>query len=137
MTHADLFQKARDISSSITTPPPPDPDLTVALVEQITPVQHRLLRELIDSLEKNVLASAHVGKTYADILTFHGSEKYDDTEFSYLFLIKGPRDRDQRVDLSRHGFRPLYDSILSDIRPFSLQFVWIPGANVNKLRVNW
>ena len=132
-----LFEKARELSSAVTTPPPPEPDLTSELVYAVVPIQQQLRKDLADALESAVMEAARLGKRHADVLTFHGNEKYNDTDYSYLFLIKGPRDREQRVDIFEHGFIPLFDSLSYDFLPFTLHFVWVPGANVNKLRVSW
>lgn len=132
-----LFTKARELSSHVKTPPPPEPDLTANLISTVAPLQNALRKEIADTLEETVLAAAALGKRHADVLTFHGNEKYKDSDFSYLFLLKGPRDREQRVDVFEHGFVPLYDTLAYDFLPFTLQFKWIPGANVNKLRVHW
>ena len=132
-----LFEKACEVSTSVTTPPPPEPDLTSELVFAVSPVQKQLYGELVDSLETTVLEAAKMGRRHADVLTFHGNEKYKDTDFSYLFLLKGPRDREQRADVFEHGFVPLFDTLMYHFLPFTTQFVWVPGANVNKVRVHW
>ena len=137
MACTQLFEKARQLSASVTTPPPPELDLTEELVRTVIPIQQELRRELADALDTAVLDAARHGNRHASLLTFHGNEKYKDTDFSYLFLIKGPRDREQRADVFEHGFVPLYDTLAYDVLPFTLQFVWVPGANANTLRVHW
>lgn len=116
--------------------PPKEEDPTSVLCARVKTAQTKLEEELKYLLPSIVRASALQGKKTADLLTFTGSEKYDD-EFSFLFLLKGPRDREQKYDLYKHGFVPLFDCLTNEVAPFKLAFTWVPGCNLNKLTLSW
>lgn len=109
---------------------------TLVLCSRVAQVQDKLKQELFEKIPECVRCAAGKGKNAADILTFTGNEKYDD-DFSYLFLLKGPRDREQKYDLHRHGFNPLIDILSREVNPFEVTFTWVPGCNMNKVTVSW
>jgi len=131
-----LFQEAVELTKNATRRPPEDVDPTKVLCEKAKISQEKLRRDVLEKIPGIVKTAATEGRSTADILTFSGSEKYDD-DFSYLFLLKGPRDREQKYDLYRHGFIPLYDTLLHDVVPFQAMFTWIPGCNLNKVTLEW
>ena len=136
MALTTLFNETVALSRASTTTPPADEDPTAALCATVKIAQDKLRTELLEKLPTIVRAAASQGRFTADLLTFSGNEKYDD-DFSYFFLLKGPRDREQKYDLYRHGFVPLFDTLLVEVPPFQLTFTWIPGCNLNKLTLEW
>ena len=136
MALTTLFNEAVELSRAVAETPIADEDPTAALCATVKIAQDTLQRELVDKLPSIVRTAASQGRSTADLLTFSGNEKYDD-EFSYLFLVKGPRDREQKYDLYRHGFVPLYDTLSREVHPFKILFTWIPGCNLNKLTLEW
>ena len=136
MALTDLFHEVVEITKYASNLPPIDEDPTVALCEKVVVVQEKLRKELLERLPSIVRAAASQGRSSIDLLTFNGSDKYDD-DFSYLFLLKGPRDREQKYDLHTHGFSPLYNTLVRDVFPFELTFTWVPGCNLNKLTLGW
>jgi hypothetical protein len=131
-----LYIEAIELTRRATTPPPPEVNPTETLCHKAKATQDKLYAELRDKLPGIVRGAASHGKTTADLLTFSGNEKYND-DFSYLFLLKGPRDREQKYDLYRHGFMPLFDRLTKDVVPFQLMFTWVPGCNLNKVTLEW
>ena len=131
-----LYTEAIELTRRATTPPPPEVNPTETLCHKAKTAQDTLYSELFDKLPDIVRAAATQGKTTADLLTFSGNEKYTD-DFSYLFLMKGPRDREQKYDLYRYGFVPLFDRLTRDVVPFQLMFTWVPGCNLNKVTLEW
>lgn len=131
-----LFQEAVALMKSATEKPPEDVDPTKVLCEKAKISQEKLRKEVLEKIPTIVKAAAQQGRSTVDVLSFSGNEKYDD-DFSYLFLLKGPRDREQKYDLYRHGFVPLFDTLLHDVVPFQAMFTWIPGCNLNKVTLEW
>lgn len=134
--YQNLYDDVVRTARLVTDPPPLDADPTAILCERITLVQKKLRDDLLEKFPGIVKDAAALGKTTADLLAFSGNEKYDD-DFSYLFLLKGPRDREQKYDLYQHGFIPLYETLAMDVTPFGMHFTWIPGANQNRVSVHW
>lgn len=131
-----LYDEAIDLTRRSVSPAPLDADPTEALCHNAKRAQDKLFAELFEKLPDSVRTAAAQGRTTAELLTFSGNEKYDD-EFSYLFLVKGPRDREQKYDLYRYGFRPLHDRLAQGVLPFTLNFTWVPGCNLNKVTLEW
>ncbi len=136
MSFTSLFQEAVELTRSSVHVPCIDENPVVVLCANAKTAQDKLRDELLAKLPQLVRSSAGQGRSTVDLLTFSGNEKYDD-DFSYLFLLKGPREREQKYDLFRHGFVPLFDTLLTDVTPFQLMFTWIPGSNTNKLTLEW
>lgn len=136
MTLILLYNEAVELTKACTAAPTPDVDPTAVLCEKAKASQEKLRSELLVKVPMAVRAAAIQGKSSVDILSFTGSEKFED-DFSYLFLLKGPRDREQKYDLYRHGFVPLYDTLMNDVVPFPLTMKWVPGCNLNTLTLEW
>lgn len=131
-----LYNETVALTREATEIPPAEDDPTAALCERVKIAQDKLRHDLNEKLPDLVRAAALQGRSSTALLTFSGNDKYDD-DFSYLFLLKGPRDREQKYDLYRHGFVPLYDTLLNEVTPFQMLFTWIPGCNLNKLTLEW
>lgn len=136
MALTDLFNEAIELARTSEAVPACEENPTATLCANVKIAQEKLRADLLSKLPDVVRRAASQGRYTVDLLTFSGNEKYDD-DFSYLFLMKGPRDKEQRYDLYRYGFVPLYDTLLGDVGPFQLMFTWIPGCNLNKLTLEW
>jgi hypothetical protein len=128
------------VHAAHTAETPTDDDVFVdpvtILCEDAALSQSKLRGKLLDVLPEAVKAAASRGKYSTALLEFSGSDKFDDN-FSYLFLLKGPRDTPQQNDLAARGFVPLYTSMYHELRPFVLNYQWTPGTNSNALSVSW
>lgn len=131
-----LYTEAIELARRASSPPPADVNPTETLCQKAKVAQDKLFDVLLDKLPDIVRAAATQGRTTADVLTFSGNDKFCD-DFSYLFLMKGPRDREQKYDLYRYGFVPLFDRLTRDVVPFQLMFTWVPGCNLNKVTLEW
>jgi hypothetical protein len=136
VSFAPLYNEVVALSRASSVQPPLEENPTETLCARVKKAQEKLRDELLENIPSIVRVAATQGRSVADVLTFSGNEKYD-AEFSYLFLLKGPRDREQKYDLYRHGFVPLFDTLMGDVPPFQLLFSWLPGCNLNKLTVEW
>ena len=136
MDFTNIFNEA--IALARTSPPSPfvEDNPTAVLCANVKIAQDKLFAELLQKLPLVVLDAAKQGRYTTDLLVFSGNEKYD-ADFSYLFLLKGPREREQKYDLFRCGFVPLFDTIMTNVTPFQLMFTWVPGCNLNKLTLEW
>jgi hypothetical protein len=134
-----LFHEALLLTreASIVSPPTIEEHPTAAVCSKISPVQVRLKQSLLKRIPALVREAASQGRTSVDLLAFRGNDKFEDHEFSYLFLLKGPRDHEQHRDLRKYGYVPLLNTLVNDVMPFGLVFRWIPGANLNKLILEW
>jgi hypothetical protein len=136
-TFTALYNEAIRISH---TAEPTDDDAFVdsvaSLCADAAQAQATLRDNLLAELPAKVKAAASKGKFSATILEFAGADKFDDN-FSYLFLLKGPRDLPQQNDLAARGFVPLYTSLYYRMSPFLVNFQWTPGTNLNSLTVSW
>ena len=136
MTFTSLFSEVVQLTKLASTLPPIDEDPTAVLCEHAGIAQNKLRDEIIEKIPIIARAAASQGRSTVDLLSFNGSQKYDD-DFSYLFLLKGPRDREQKYDLYKHGFSSLFETLTHDVSPFKLTFTWVPGCNLNKLTLTW
>ena len=135
-----LFYEALQLTSTA----PYVPEIT-APVESIADVvrkaaecQMALKDELLAKVPDAVRIAAGRGMTSNDILEFSGSDRYKTKgEFSYLFLLKGPRDREQRDALFAAGFVPLIEILRFEMAPFEVRHSWTPGTNANKVTLVW
>jgi hypothetical protein len=108
------------------------------VVRKATECQVALKSELLAKVPDAVRIAAGKGMTSNDILEFGGGDRYKGKgEFSYLFLLKGPRDREQRDALFAAGFVPLIEVLRFEMAPFEVRHSWTPGTNVNKVTLVW
>lgn len=136
-----LFYEALQLSSTA----PYVPQSLDAPIESIDDVvrkaaecQMALKDELLLKVPDAVRIAAGRGMTSNDILEFSGSDRYKGKgEFSYLFLLKGPRDREQRDALFAAGFVPLIEILRFEMAPFEVRHSWTPGTNANKVTLVW
>lgn len=131
-----VFNEAVELTRASVHVPVVEENPTAALCANVKIAQDKLRADLLAKLPIIVRGAAGQGRSTVDMLTFSGNEKYDD-DFSYLFLLKGPREREQKYDLYRYGFVPLFDTLLNEVTPFQLMFTWVPGCNLNKLTLEW
>jgi hypothetical protein len=135
----DLYTEARTLSARVAKMDEmPQEDPVKSLCHAVQIVQEKLLTDIGNCFASTVLEAASKGKTSALLLSFEGNEKYQNSDFSYLFLLKGPRERSQLIELTlKGGFRPLYDTLQEEFYPFRCEYIWMPGLNRNELRVLW
>lgn len=115
---------------------PAEEDSIPTIVHQASQQQEKLKTELLLKIPDCVRLAASKGLLSTNILTFHGNDKFQQ-EFSYLFLLKGPRNREQRDLLSAAGFVPLLDTLRSECNPFEVRHTWMPGTNENHVTLFW
>ena len=99
-----------------------------------------LLTELVevaseDFIEK-VDAASQEGHRNAEVFVFDGADKFKDTDFSILFLIKGPKRQGQDFFL-RLGLLPFMARMYQAVRPFDVTMEYLPESNENIVRLGW
>ena len=100
-----------------------------ARLEAIAAAQDLLLAALTEGLAERVLQAAREGKHELDLLAFQGSDTFDG-EFCYLYLLKGPRQREE-------GVHPLLPRLRRELSPFVVRHVWKAGTVQNRVVVAW
>jgi hypothetical protein len=142
-SYDSLFYEALHLSSTAVPPSGvpgtahgPAVDTTHDVVRKAGEAQAALKSELLQKVPDAVRIAAGKGMTSTEILEFGGSDKFQN-EFSFLFLLKGPRDREQRDALFAAGFVPLLDVLKFEMSPFEVRHTWVPGTNANKLTLVW
>jgi hypothetical protein len=131
-----LFYEALQLSSTAPCVPQGPVESIDDVVRKAAECQMALKAELLLKVPDAVRIAAGKGMTSSDILEFSGSDRYKG-EFSYLFLLKGPRDREQRDALFAAGFVPLIEVLRFDMAPFEVRHSWTPGTNANKVTLVW
>lgn len=134
--HLSSTAGASSSSSSLTTTAAPFSDPTDEVVSLTTALQVKLKDVIVKKVPDAVRLAAGVGSTSAVVLEFNGADKFEG-EFSYLFLLKGPRDAQQRDVLMARGFVPLLETLRHSLAPFEVRHSWVPGSNLNKLSLVW
>ena len=114
-----------------------------AFLKRVCAAQDELVGRITEGLEETVMAAARTGKRYAEALSFSGPEKFqwvpegeelkDEHTFSYLFLVKGPRD--EREELA--GFKALVARLREELAPFAVRHDWDQSTNRNAVLVSW
>lgn len=144
---SSLFFEASHLSKSSTETPPTDDFATfpssdfasvpdpLAVIAKASVVQKKLKDDILLKVPDCVRLAASKGKLSTDVLTFGGNDQYDD--FSYLFLLKGPRNKDQRDLLFGNGYVPLLETLRRELVPFEVRHVWVGGTNENRLVLTW
>jgi hypothetical protein len=97
----------------------------------------RLRAELLSALPGAVREAAAAGQRAAVLLRFQGADKLGD--YCYLYMIKGPRDRDEKNRLRAWRVRPLLHDLGEALRQqgFKLHHAWQRSTNENTLTVMW
>lgn len=139
---ADLFYEAVHLSSTAshttttTLPVEASSDATDDVIATASALQIKLKEVITKKIPDAVRMAAGSGSTTAVVLEFNGGDKFEG-EFSYLFLLKGPRDREQRDALVSRGFVPLLPILQHELTPFDVRHSWTPGTNSNRLTLVW
>lgn len=100
-----------------------------AHVAAVAAAQDRLLRHLLDGVGEGVLEAAGRGKRELDLVAFEGGDTFEG-EFTYLYLLRGPRQREP-------GVEPLLPRLRACLAPFRVRHVWKPGTVQNAVVVSW
>ena len=141
---ADLFNEAVHLAS---TAPAPAPGEGVGLeshtsaVEHIWKAQMALKSDILGRVQDVIRVAAAKGHTTAELLTFHGNDKFKTSEtceeFPVLFLLKGPANQEQRHKLLAEGFVPLIEVLQKELAPFEVRHNWTVGTNANRIHLVW
>ena len=133
-------------------------------VTRVAKAQEELCRRVHETLDEKVRTAAAAGQRGVKILSFAGPEKFewtppadagadtttdadaaadtasdDDSSatFSYLFLVKGPREYEAREDLVRDGVGTVLQTLRDDLAPFGVRHEWDQATNHNSVTVFW
>jgi hypothetical protein len=128
-------------------------------VTRVAKAQEELCRRVHETLDEKVRTAAAAGQRGVKILSFAGPEKFDWTPrgdtttdaaadtatdddsgsatFSYLFLVKGPREYEAREDLVRDGVGTVLQTLRDDLAPFGVRHEWDQATNHNSVTVFW
>ena len=105
-----------------------------ALEQRIKQEQDRLFAQLTTALPAIVKAAAEQGHRHAVLCAFDGGDKFD--EFCTLYLLKGPRDRQERKELD---VVPVLNRLHRMVRGtgFSVAHAWQRATNHNEVTITW
>jgi hypothetical protein len=128
-------------------------------VTRVAKTQEELCRRVHETLDEKVRTAAAAGQRGVKILSFAGPEKFEWTPpetppadagadsdkdadessatFSYLFLVKGPREYEAREDLVSDGVGTLLQTLRDDLAPFGVRHEWDQATNHNSVTVFW
>lgn len=102
--------------------------------QRVVAEQERLFQTLVEAMPSAVLDAAREGRRTAVLLNFEGADKFGD--FCYLYLLKGPRVRNEMYEI---GASPLLNRLRSLLRcaGFCVHHAWQRATNENTLAVSW
>lgn len=125
-------------------------------VDRVAKVQEELCRRVYETLDETIRTAAAAGQRSVKVLSFEGPEKFawlpasDDTvgdttddgdtakqTFSYLFLVKGPREYEVREELARDGLGTVLQTLRNELAPFGVRHEWDQATNHNSVSVFW
>ena len=125
-------------------------------VTRVAKAQEELCRRVHETLDEKIRTAAAAGQRGVKILSFAGPEKFEWTPpcddapgddapaapdatatFSYLFLVKGPREYEAREDLVRDGVGTVLQTLRDDLAPFGVRHEWDQATNHNSVTVFW
>lgn len=99
-----------------------------------------LLDELVDEVaadyQQKVRDASAEGKTWAELYYFDGAAKYKDTDYSLLFLTKGPKSQQQNYFV-RLGVLPFLGKLYAKVNPFDVDMQYLPESNENIVSISW
>lgn len=109
------------------------------LVRKTTQAQDALFGKVLAAAPDAIRAAASQGARAASVLEFQGADMFESAgdQFSYLFLLKGPKESPRRRDLTAFGFEPLLLKLRRVLAPFRVNHVWDQATNSNCVHVAW
>jgi hypothetical protein len=159
---SSLFAHAREVSAkAFVDNLEREAEARREFVTRVAKTQEELCRRVHETLDEKIRTAAAAGQRGVKILSFAGPEKFewtppddaDDTTtdartvatdddsgsatFSYLFLVKGPREYEAREDLVRDGVGTVLQTLRDDLAPFGVRHEWDQATNHNSVTVFW
>lgn len=157
---AALFVHAREVSAKAAVDNlAREAEARREFVTRVAKAQEELCRRVHETLDEKIRTAAAAGQRGVKILSFAGPEKFewtppgdttddaadtaaDDADaanatFSYLFLVKGPREYEAREDLVRDGVGTVLQTLRDDLAPFGVRHEWDQATNHNSVTVFW
>lgn len=107
---------------------------TRALGARLAAEQARLYASVMAAVPAAVRRAASQGKRVATVLAFKGGDTFE--EFTTLYMLRGPRDRQELRSL---GLKPVIHRLRADLGDagFGVHHSWQRATNHNELSVSW
>ena len=99
--------------------------------------QDILFKQVMCSLPAAVCDAASAGRRTAHLRHFAGGDLL--AEFSVLYMLKGPHNKDDRAEMRAMGVKPLMGRLRNMLTSagFGLHLSWQRATNQNLLSVTW
>ena len=111
---------------------------TEALAVSIRAAQDAMLEDIAVGLSDRLERAAVDGERSLRVLEFKGGDTYADTDLNVLYLVKGPREPEQRDAFREMGLRPLLARIRDVLGPFfAVRHTWEQATNGNAVALEW
>lgn len=99
-----------------------------------------LLDRLVTTVTDGYLAKIHAarleGARSAELFEFEGDERFEDTDYSLLFLTKGPR-KGQSDHFLRLNVMPFLPRLYHVVHPYNVDMTYFPETNLNVVNITW
>ena len=104
--------------------------------KEISGLLDELVEEVAAGYEQKVRDASAEGKTCAELYYFDGAAKYKETDYSLLFLTKGPKSQQQNYFI-RLGVLPFLGKLYARVYPFDVDMQYLPESNENIVSISW
>lgn len=111
-------------------------DARTGLADELSGILDELVDEVAEGFQEKVREASLAGKTSAELYYFDGSAKFKDTDYSILFLTKGPKTHQQNHFI-RLGVLPFLGKLYAKVHPFDVDMQYFPESNENIVSICW